>query len=215
MSDSQLEARLRAWYRAEVGNDVAPSALRMALVDLPTASRRGWHTVPAWRPTVVAAAVVFLVLAGAALYALHPWRNVGGEATPRPRTGPSIDLSAGVPHLLTPQRAERVVLDMIARDEQRVGRAVVPARVTRITLLAPGEAYAFSGGGGVKEDHVSWAVEFEGTKLSCGSTCDLFSGGTIVLDDTGAESAGGFTGHIGPWPPGPEGTRGATPGVRG
>ena len=86
MSDDQLEARLRNWYRAEVpGDETAPAGLRSSLVTIPHTSpgSRRW-LAPRRRPTLLAAAALLAVaIVGGAL-------AVGSGIVKLPSVLPSI-----------------------------------------------------------------------------------------------------------------------------
>jgi roadblock/LC7 domain-containing protein len=86
MTDDQLEARLRDWYRAEVPVDeTAPAVLRSSLVTMPQTSpaSRRW-LAPRRRPTLLAAAALLAVaIAGGAL-------AVGSGIVKLPSVPPSI-----------------------------------------------------------------------------------------------------------------------------
>ena len=109
---------------------------------------------------------------------------------------PVIDLTAALPHRMSPEQVSTVVLRQIAADEQRVGRRVVAPRIESITLVPPNRPYdTFT------LDVLTWAVRFDGTTLACGSTCDLFAGALVMIDDASGGVIGAHNfGHLGTWP---------------
>jgi len=108
------------------------------------------------------------------------------------RSGPTVEIPAGLTPTMTPATVEQMVLAAIARDEQRFHEALVPARVTAIRLMPPGSTVAGGapGSGAGPFDRLTWAVTADGTFLSCGSHCSAYTSATTFIPDDGSSGSG-------------------------
>jgi hypothetical protein len=176
--------------------------------------RRSWPFP--WRTTMTTQLKLATAVVAAAIVAVVGWNLLprggsnGGTPTPSPTpvlaptptasastSQPTIDVSAGVRHRMTPEAVQEVVLRQIARDEARAGERLVAPRITLVRLMPPGASYS-DGVAGMTADTVSWLVVYEGTVLGCGSTCDAFTGAAVMVDDaTGDIMSGINSGHVG------------------
>src|SRR4051794_774208 len=90
--------------------------------------------------------------------------------------GREIVLPAGLPHRLSPDAVEAIVLEEDDHARAILGSEIRPFRVTRIVLVpanTPFEVTTVDGSPGrrLSRPFTIWAVEAEGTFLECGSTC--------------------------------------------
>jgi hypothetical protein len=209
-----VELVLREWF----ADDGAPApgflldAIEERIGRQP--QRRTW---PLKRRPTVTTFKLAAALAAALMIAVVGWNLLprgtsnGSAPTPSPTRGiaptpaasaislePTIDLSAGVAHRMTPDDVEQVVLQKIAADEARAGERLVTPRILLVRLMPPGATSTASTGGAFTASKVAWLVEFEGTVVSCGNTCDAFTGGAVLVDDRSGElGAAAYAGHVG------------------
>jgi hypothetical protein len=127
-----------------------------------------------------------LAIAGAALAACSAWFE--------PEPTPIADLSANVPHRMTPGQVERVALATVASRAAGTEGEILPPQVLKMTLLRPKQAYAVGGrpsiwmGGGPPFGVTTWAVEWRGTVRGCApeGRCETLTAGTFFIEDSDA-----------------------------
>jgi hypothetical protein len=116
---------------------------------------------------------------------------------------PEIVIPAGVHSSQTAQQVMSRALHEIAANERALGYAIVPARIVRVQLLAPGESYPLDrfdgtnahGGALGPSEGPGWAVEAVGTFIHISRTTGKLDGkgmhGFFEWDDAGG-SGGGY-----------------------
>ena len=139
------------------------------------------------RDCALAAALVVCLAAVYADRANPDTRTVGSSLTV---TGPTRSRD----------QVRQQALTMIAHVERSLSRVAIPARVTKITLVQPGDSYSAYGSTFGGDVGYQWAVQVRGTFLGCGSWCDLYTDCVVIISDrTGSEGADGCrpSSHLG------------------
>lgn len=83
---------------------------------------------------------------------------------------------------MTLDEVQAYVLGLIAHDEETLGKALIAPRIEWIRFLMPRE-HLRVGNGVLWEKEASWAVKYQGTKVTCASYCLAHLGSTIVFHD--------------------------------
>ncbi len=103
---------------------------------------------------------------------------------------PFVDVPAGLNPETTAGSWERHAVALLAEYVRQLGWEVGSPRVTAIRLLAPGATYPTTwvdgldhGGPGFTAERLSWAIDAEGTMITCGTRCAAFGAGTFFFDD--------------------------------
>jgi hypothetical protein len=103
---------------------------------------------------------------------------------------PVVDVPAGLNPKTTAASWELHVLALLRENVRELGWEEGAPKVTAIRLLAPGTTHETTwvdgldhGGTGFTAERLSWAIDAEGTMLSCGTKCAVFRAGTFFFDD--------------------------------
>lgn len=102
--------------------------------------------------------------------------------------GAEVEIPSGFTMHFTPAQVERMALDRIALDEQRLGRVLLPARVLRVVAIPAGTTYWATRRDGTNPDRRGlgsgaaprWVVVAEGTFVGVDPHTDTIAGhGTL------------------------------------
>ncbi len=121
---------------------------------------------------------------------------------------PGVDVPAGLNPGTTAASWERHVAALLAENVRQLGWEVGLPKISAIRLLPPGATYTTTlvdgldhGATGFTAERLSWAIDAQGTMLTCGTRCAVFAAGTFFFDDASeALLATGASGSTSPIP---------------
>lgn len=172
---------------------------RAILVGLSTVGQRRVVLHGRWRSVrtsilmgAPAATAIVVIAIGMGLYRA----SVTGPAGSTPTVTPSP--AASYQPRLSEQTIELTIRILVKQDENLAGRLAEP-KVTKLTLLAPGEPYDIvlldgQRRGTTTVDNWSWAVEFDGTNLIRRRSNEVFAcaAGLLIIDDATLQARQGI-----------------------
>ncbi len=205
----ELAATLGAWFEAESASP-APHRLFEAVAEQ-TASlrpRSGWPArlrgdglrrsggaQPArFGPLLPIAALVVISVAGIGIIGggLRGFPSVTPSPSPHDATFEPT-LSGQASPVLEPSLSRDVAVQIASQAwaDEAVGLVRDPITITKVELLAPGRFYPHPDGvGGRENDFLAWAVEADGTFVSCVFSCKVFDHAVAFIDDATGDNIG-------------------------